>query len=219
MAKSYRTLVSSELNMPEYGKLFTQVVTNYGKKKTMTEIAEKLEKKVRQYIPNGDTGKLRNKGYEIKVGIKKGVAYSLLRYRNTEEVPYVLYQYYGRVYGFNYAHWVPVITRKSIYENNPYAMISPQKITSKYEQFGWVSEKGVKKRPMNRYLGEKRTIHLKDGRTIKIDGYSKTKKKPHKKWLEWYVNQPEYYIFFNDWRRDVIAEVTQKYQEKLNRGR
>ena len=216
-ANGYAIFPKHPLHMRE----FLEVVTKYGTRKTMLSIGESFRHEVNRYIPVGDSRHLQEKGYELKAGITKNQGpYFRLTYRNTPEVPYVMYQYYGEVWGKNYAHWVPTMTLHKAYANpmseHHTLNIQKSKLT-KWEQVGWVSEKGVKKENTHRPLGVPRTIVLKNGKIIRIEGYKKKKPKPKPFWVEYFRNSARFTPWLDGTAALIARQVKNKYMEKLNR--
>lgn len=194
--------------------------TRYGNRKAMLEMAESLRHKVNQYIPAGRTHKLQNKGYEEHAGTKGGTPYFTLQYRNTEEVPYVMYQYYGEIWGDNYAHWVPNLVRHKEYDiQGPVTKKRGKQIANqqRWQQIGWVSKKGVKKYNKHKAIGYPRSIDLGNGRRIYIKGYSKRKPRPQPKWLEWFRGQRKFSVWKDQEARQIATRITAYYQRKYGK--
>jgi hypothetical protein len=138
-------------------------------------IANMLVATIHPYVPR-NSGTLATEG--LYVGINKGLtghAEIDIRYRNTTNVKYVLYQYYGIVYGPNYATW----------EQRAFNPRDLRKSHSPATHSGWVSPRGKgTKHPTGGKLGKPRPpLRLPDGRIITYSGY--TNPNSHAKWLEY----------------------------------
>ena len=194
---------------------FSNVVTFYGTRQTMEIIGERFRREVSRYIPVGKTHRLQRKAYTLTTGRakakgKNGVSdpWFKLEYHNTEEVPYAMYQYYGEVWGPNYATWQADITLQK--------KASDTKIAWKHT--GWVSKAGEKKRNMHRPLGVKRRIELKrSGKVIYIDGYTKRKPRPHPKWVEYFVTSNRYELWLTGTVNTIVPEVVRMYEKKYGK--
>ena len=147
------------------------------------KLGNMMLEEVTKYVPRGETGKLQTRGYVLTSGANKEGAWFKLKYRNLANLPYVMYQYNGVVYGPNKA------------------------VFTEGEHTGWVSPIAPKK-PTNRILGHpKRTrIELRDGRVINITGYTKNPN-AQARWLEYVRNTP---TIWTPLRRKMLDE-TKKY--------
>lgn len=201
------TVFPKQGSMADAMNAFIEAVTYYGTRKTMVEVGEKFRHEVNRYIP-AKTYNLQRYSYNLTTGRdpKKGPWFKL-EYLNTEKVPYALYQYYGEVWGPNYATWRADITLHKDPENTK---------IDKWTHTGWVSAKGKKKRPMGYPIGIKRTFVMKNGKILTITGYTKRGKKAL--WLEYFRNSPRYEPWLHSTVRPIIAEITRKYNAKRSRG-
>lgn len=154
------------------------------RKQVAIELAYILRDKVSEFVPE-DTGKLKRKGYTVKGKEIGGVkARSILRYRNTTDVPYVMYQYRGIVYGPNFAQFDA--NGKQI----PGAWKSPN---SKHRQTKYP-------------IGVERTVELRDGKLVHITGYTKNKN-AHKEWMEYVRNTPTIWVPLRNEMSDYVKLV------------
>lgn len=171
------------------------------------DMAHILLDEVNKYVPV-NSGKLKNAGYRIKTGTTGISAMSSLSYNNSKKVPYVLYQYYGVVYGPNYATW----SGKKSYKRDKYNLKHPK---NRIQHIGWTSKKGKGvKYPTNRVLGhpKQNVIHLKNGQEINITGYTKNKN-AQAKWLEYVRETP---TIWYPLRQKMIKYIEQFYSDKIN---
>ena len=155
---------------------------------------------VKPYVPT-DTGKLAEKGMLLHTTNKYAHAEIDLHVRNTKAVPYALYQYYGKVWGPNYATW----EMRKFDWNNLKMSNSPA------THVGWVSPKGKgSKHPTNRDIGNAHTVTLKDGRQIVIKGYTNPNSQP--RWIEYVRNTPSVWVPFT---QEVTKAVRAKWGESV----
>lgn len=162
-----------------------------------------LYQTVLPYVP-AETGRLAEKGMKLTSKARGSHAEISLDVRNTKKVPYALYQYYGYVWGPNYATWdMPKMDRR---KSGAYTMrYSPA------AHSGWISPKGKgSKHPTNQKIGEARTIQLADGRTIIIKGYTNPNSQP--RWLEYVRHTPGIWVPFT---REVTNAVRAKFGERV----
>ena len=162
-------------------KIISRIQDEEIKNAAAEDLAYMLLDKVNEYVPVS-TGKLKARGYKIRFSSAKR-AVSILSYNNRPGLPYVLYQYYGVVYGPNYATWEGSKKPKSL--KNLKLTNSPAK------HVGWISPAGKgSKHPTKNQLGEKRPpLVLKDGRIITYTGYTGNPN-AHIKWLEYVRTTP-----------------------------
>lgn len=155
-------------------------------------LADMFMEEVNKYVPE-DSGALKRGGYVLRTYSPKGkVAWFKVTYRNTKALPYVMYQYNGVVYGPNFAQF------DSAGNQIPGA---------------WKSGKKPK-HPNNKYpLGTKRTVTLKDGRVIHIEGYKNPNSKPG--WLEYVRKTPTVWYPL---RRKMLNEMKEFVRQGLNNG-
>lgn len=170
-------------------------------------IGNLLYQTVLPYVPE-ETGKLAAKGMKLTSKAKGSHAEISLDVRNTKAVPYALYQYYGKVWGPNYATWGydKVDTKKKHQPNSFYTMRRMNIVQS-----GWVSPKGKgAKHPTNQDIGVPRTYTLKDGRQIVVKGYTNPNSQP--KWLEYVRHTPAIWTPFT---QKVTNAVRAKFGERV----
>lgn len=155
---------------------------------------------VKPYVPT-DTGKLAEKGMLLHTENRGGHAQVDLHVRNTKAVPYALYQYYGMVWGPNYATW-----------EGPKS--NPKDLKMRYapaQHSGWVSPRGKgSKHPTNQKIGEPRTYTLKDGRQIIIKGYTNPNSQP--RWIEYVRHTPSVWTPFT---QEVTKAVRAKWGDSV----
>lgn len=151
---------------------------------------------VNEYVPE-NTGALKRAGYKIDFGLVGHKVYSKLSYNNNK-LPYVLYQYYGVVYGPNFATFEDEKFNPKDLRRRPMAIP---------KHTGWASPKP--KRPQKGSLGhpEKNEIVLDDGRIIHITGYTGNKNAQHK-WLEYVRTTP---TIWYPLRQDMIRFIEAVY--------
>lgn len=184
-------------------------IKDYNTQKLIADdMAHILLDEVNKYVPVS-SGKLKNAGYRIKTGSTGISAISSLSYNSSKKVPYVLYQYYGVVYGPNYATW----SGKKTYKRDKYNLKHPQ---NRIQHIGWTSKKGKGvKHPTNRVLGHptQNVIHLKDGREINITGYTGNKN-AKAKWLEYVRTTP---TIWYPLRQKMIKYIEQFYSGAIGK--
>ena len=164
------------------------------------DLAHMVLDEVNKYVPES-SGKLKRAGYRLHSEDRGTQTMSMISYNNTRKVPYVLYQYYGIVYGPNYATW-------SATQYNP----NDLRMRVGAVHTGWVSSKGKgSKKPTKNKIGIERTIPLKDGREIHITGYTKNKN-AHHKWLEYVRTTP---TIWYPLRQHMIKFVETCYSEYM----
>lgn len=166
-----------------------------------THIAEMIVATIQPYVPR-QSGALATKG--LYVGLKEDPSHAEIdiRYRNTTKLKYVLYQYYGIVYGPNFATWDYDKAQKRGRRSANFYKMRDMNI----QHTGWVSPRGEgTKHPTSKKLGEPRPSKtLNDGRTIHYNGY--TNPKSHAKWLEYVRDNPEIWIpLTNDITKEIKA--------------
>lgn len=163
-------------------------------------IGNLLYQTVLPYVP-AETGKLAEKGMKLTSKARGSHAEISLDVRNTKAVPYALYQYYGMVWGPNYATW-----------EGP--KFNPKDLKMRYaiaQHSGWVSPRGKgSKHPTNQKIGVPRTYTLKDGRQIIVKGYTNPNSQP--KWLEYVRHTPAIWTPFT---REVTDAVRAKFGERV----
>lgn len=184
-------------------KRFRRTLSKEFTTKTMKNVGEKFRQQVNRYIPVGDTHNLQKKSYTLTTGkTRREGPWFKLEYHNTPEVPYAMYQYYGEVWGPNYAKWQADLKLTK----------DPNDANIKWSHVGWVSEKGKKKRPMGYPLGVKRTFVMKNGKILSIAGYKKKKPKPKPFWLEYYRNSNRFDVWLKGTAQSLIANALREYK-------
>lgn len=168
------------------------------------DLAHILLDKVNEYVPES-SGLLKRTGYTIRFAERgAGAVVSSLSYNNSRKVPYVLYQYYGVVYGPNFATF-------DVEKYNPKDLRMRSAVIS---HTGWVSAKGKgSKRPTKNILGhpKKHQIEIYPGAICTITGYTKNKNAQHK-WLEYVRNTA---TIWYPLRQHMIKYVEQFYAQYL----
>lgn len=71
-------------------------------KNLMRECAKIVLIECNKYIPK-DSGNLRRNGYTININKSTKNPWVMITYHNTKDMPYVMYQYYGKIWRNNYA--------------------------------------------------------------------------------------------------------------------
>ena len=143
-------------------------------------LADMFINEVNKYVPES-SGDLKRYGYTLRTYTpQKKPAWFKVTYRNTAKLPYVMYQYYGEVWGPNRAVFIDG------------------------EHTGWMSPISPK-RKTNRILGHpaRKTIELRDGRVINITGYT-VNKQAQAKWLEYVRTTP---TVWNPLRKKMLTEM------------
>lgn len=178
-----KELVSTKLNVLNLKKMDKKVARKIHSKQLALELAQMTLKHINRYVPR-HSGKLRDKGYHITLGKNTVGAWFKIVYRNTAAVPYVLYQYYGEVYGPNY----PTFERESLGEgfNKRDLMLRAAKFN--YRHAGWSSSQKFEKQPTGRHFRRSRKkFQVKAGKYkgtwVTITGYTRNKK-ARPLWLE-----------------------------------
>lgn len=198
--------VYTKVNVLKLKNMDKKVAKKIHHKQLSMDLAQMTLKHINQYVPR-HSGKLRDKGYRIDLGKNATGTWFKIVYRNTSAVPYVMYQYYGEVYGPNY----PTFEIDSLGEgfNKRDLMLRSAKFN--YRHAGWASSKKFEKQPTGRHFRRSRKkFQIKAGRYkgtwVTITGYTRNRKaRPF--WLEEaQKNTPEL-----DWlrigRRMKIEEV------------
>ena len=193
---------------------FNRIVTNYGKRKTMTRLANSVRKELNTYIPS-HTKTMQKEGYEIHVGIKKNIGpYFNLEYRNTPEVPYVMYQYYGKIWEKNYTIFTPVITlsKGTVNRFSPANRRGIKRSGNSWMHSGFRTPKGAKKHPTARSIGIEKWFK-QNGTSVHITGY--TKKGKHSEWVDWYCNKThKYSVWCQFTAGKIVDDITKLYKVK-----
>lgn len=129
---------------------------------------------INQYVPE-KTGKLKKKGYVLSVSNSKINPWFKIYYRNTSTMPYVMYQYYGKVWGPNY----PIFEAENFNPND----LKMRKMRS-FHTGKWYSAK-KKHETYRKFARRRKGVKLKNGRVIKIEGYTTNKQKVQPMWVEY----------------------------------
>ena len=167
-------------------------------------IANTFIDEVNKYVPES-SGNLKKYGYTLHTYTpQKKPAWFKVTYRNTSKLPYVMYQYYGEVWGPNKAVWSVPPTGD---------LYTLREVT--LEHTGWVSPISPK-RKTNRILGHpaRKTIELRDGRVIHITGYTGNKQ-AQARWLEYVRTTP---TVWNPLRKKMLDEAKTLVKQGLNNG-
>lgn len=165
-------------------------------KQVSLDIVEIFRTFVNPYIPS-DSGTLRENGYNIELMNNKKIPKGKLSYRNTADVPYVLYQYAGRI-------WKPV-----------YAPFVVSGTPDGKAHCKWTGEwKSSKKYPRHETAIKFRRKHEARwfkayGLRYKVDfyGYKNGKSQPH--WVEYAAEH-------TDWSRSVERYAENVYANAIN---
>ena len=162
------------------------------RKEAGNDIRDNMIELFNKYIPE-DTGKLKARGYYDKVEDLGGSVRITVRYRNDgrQKLNYVMYQYYGKVWGPNLAKFD---------ENNNFK--------------GWGSprkSKGFKKYPTNRYIGKERTVEIAEGKIVHITGYTKNKNATPR-WLE-YCRNTSIWAKFEKEQSEYLVKYFSKFMK------
>lgn len=161
-------------------------------KEAISVIANMLVEEINKYVPER-SGTLKEKGYLLRTGTPANKpSWIKIKYRNLKSLPYVMYQYEGVVWGPNFAQFTPNGTQI------PGA---------------WKSAPKGKRRPQTKYpLGTKRTVTLKDGRVVNIDGYTGNPN-AHAKWVE-YVRHTS--TIWTPLRTEMLKKMKEFAKEGIN---
>lgn len=157
-------------------------------KDSINLLADIFINEVNKYVPES-SGDLKRNGYVLRTYTpKKNCAWFKVTYRNTSKLPYVLYQYYGQVFGPN----------RAVFSQGP-TMNGAAGVHT-----GWISPIQPKQKT-NRVLGHpaRKTIELRDGRVINITGYTKNPN-AQARWLEYVRNTP---TIWTPLRRKMLDEI------------
>lgn len=159
------------------------------------DMAEIFRADVNQYIPSR-SGAIRDRGYVIHTSNSKKNPWFKLQYKNKPGIPYVMYQYMGKVWGPNFAIFEPIgIASYKAYD-----------LKIQYEHIGWTSSKKHPRHPTNRNFRRRAATKVLDtGKVIKYAGYSHRNSQP--KWME--------YAFKNSKGLGSWREETNRYVERV----
>lgn len=164
---------------PKWRKLPEKIRRKVNSKKLMWDAAHLVLDSINQYVPE-KTGKLKKKGYVLSVSNSKINPWFKIYYRNTSSMPYVMYQYYGKVWGPN----IPKFDKKMLRITD----IALPKAEFKYTPKGWYSGKH-KHETYRKFARRKTVVKFKRGpfagRYAIINGYTKNKQRVQPKWVEY----------------------------------
>lgn len=174
-------------------------VDKVSQKDTINFIADIFMHEVNKYVPE-NTGALKQKGYVLRTYTpKRKPSWFKVTYRNTAKLPYVMYQYYGEVWGPN----------RAVFSQGP------SRNGTAAVHTGWISPIHPK-RKTNRVLGHpaRHTIELRDGRIINITGYTMNKN-AQARWLEYVRNTS---TVWTPLRRKMLDEVKEFVKWGIHNG-
>lgn len=165
----------------DIGYLDKTIANKLNQKKLSLDLSQMMLKDINKYVPR-HTGTLRDEGYNITLGNKssKGPWFKIT-YRDTKKVPYVMYQYYGEVWGPNY----PKFELEEEFSKNDLVMRQ-----AKFKHVGWNSpnKERKSKHPTGRkFRRSRRKFQIKRGKYrgawVTITGYTRNRKaRPY--WIE-----------------------------------
>lgn len=168
-------------------------------KDSINLLADMFMAEVNKYVPES-SGDLKRKGYVLRTYTpSKKPAWFKVTYRNTSKLPYVLYQYYGKVFGPN----------RAVFSQGP------TQNGGAGVHIGWVSPIHPKQET-NRVLGHpaRKTIELRDGRVIHITGYTKNPN-AQARWLEYVRDTP---TVWTPLRRKMLYEMKEFVKQEIKNG-
>lgn len=179
-------------------------------KQVAFDMEEIFRAECNQYIPVNQ-GNIRDHGYHVTLSNNKTKPWYKLSYRNTKALPYVMYQYIGKIRRPN----VPIFERNiEKFNPNPHSWVL-RKARFKYKHIGWFTPKNRKtyetnlnfrRRPVNLPLkaakGVRKVVHL--------TGYTNNKSaQPH--WVEYTKSNG------NFWQTQTRVYVETVYASVLSR--
>ena len=181
-----------------------KVIEKVNKKQLSYDLAQLLLQDINKYVPR-DTGDLRDKGYVLYYWKNSNGPGFTIKYRNTKELPYVMYQYYGYVWGPN--------RPKIDMEDNGLTLKGAQ-----LKHVGWYSPKNIQKRNTGRkFRHSRKKFQIKrgifKGVWVTITGYTKNRK-ARPRWIE------EAQKHRHDWdsmEKKLIMKVETTCKEALKR--
>lgn len=176
-----------------------QILKYVSTKQVSLDLVEMFRATVNQYIPT-DTGAIRDHGYVIRLSNSKKEPWGKLTYRNTKDLPYVMYQYVGKIWQPNYAPFTVVATPDG-------------KISCKWTK-QW---KAVKNRPRHQTALNFRRKHSArwfkvstTGLRYKVDFYGYKNKNSQPRWVE-YAERTN-----PDWSSDIKRYAEKVYSDAIN---
>lgn len=168
-------------------------------KQVSLDLVEMFRNSVNQYIP-ADTGAIRDHGYVIRLSNNKKLPWGKLTYRNTKNLPYVMYQYVGKIWQPNYAPFTIVATPDG-------------KISCKWTKV-W---RAVKKRPRHETALNFRRKHSSKwfrvsnlGLRYKVDFYGYKNKLSQPRWVE-YAERKN-----TEWNSAIRTYAERVYSDAIN---
>ena len=185
------SLIKKTVFTKKWQKLPSQIQNGVNTKKLAWDMAHIVLDNVNQYVPKF-TGNLQRKGYHIQISNSEVNPWFKLSYRNTSNLKYVMYQYYGKVWGPNYATFELLGPEEfdphdlRLRESNP-----------RYRHTGWVSSKKTRHETNRYFRRRKKTIWLNKGKSIVITGYTGNKK-AQPRWVEYAADRANTASGYND---------------------
>lgn len=147
----------------------------------MFDLSEIMLENINQFVPK-NTGRLREKGYTRTISNSKTNPWFKIKYGNKGGLRYVMYQYYGKVWGPNY----PKFTGEQEKFNPEDLKMRPAHI--RYKHIGWYSSVN-KKETWRHFARRRKTVKFKygkyKGRVVVINGYTTTPQKIQPGWVEY----------------------------------
>lgn len=206
---THKFLLADVIVSPRWKKLDAKIKSRVNTKKLMYDLSNIMLDSINQYVPK-NTGKLREKGYVRTTANSKTNPWFKIAYRNTSRLPYVMYQYYGKVWGPNY----PKFSGEQEKFNPEDLKMRSAKI--KYKHEGWYSSVS-KKETWRQFARRKKTVKFKygkyKGRVVTIKGYTTTPRKIQPMWVE-YAEQHKY--DFTGYHQPMISLIEKTFRNAIN---
>lgn len=180
------------------------IVKYINTKQVAFDMAELFRTDVNQYIPSR-SGTIRDKGYTIQTSNSKIKPWFKLQYKNKPGIPYVMYQYRGKVWAPNFAIFEPVgVLSYKAYD-----------LKLQYEHIGWAVSKKHPRHPTNRNFRRRAaTKVIGEGKKIVYSGYSHRKSQPE--WVDYaYKNSKG----LGSWKEEIPAYIERVYASALKQQR
>lgn len=195
----------------------TTLKKNVNIKQVCYDCATMFVNSANRFVPK-DTGALREKGYKIHISNSKDKPWYKVQYRNTAKLPYVMYQYYGKVWGPNYAKFTGTVSDKITKKKGKW-VLQKREADIKWDHVGWVSSKN-RHETSRKFRRRKKTIYIAKNKKIIINGYKY--RGSHPKWVEWAETHSKGfydYISGNCWYVESVyqAAITGKKIPYLNK--
>lgn len=181
-----------------------ELLKHISTKQVALDMVEIFRSAVNPYIPS-DSGTIREKGYVIQLSNNKKAPWGKLIYRNTKEVPYVMYQYVGKIWRPNFA-----IFEREMEKFNPKSLkLRPANI--KYNFVGWRTSKKVPRSPTPLNFRRRKVRRVfKRGNIVKeytLYGYHNRNSQP--RWVEYAAIKDQ------NWRSNIRTYAERVYSDAI----